>query len=175
MSISINKEQEAADLIESTVGNEIRNSGEVTVRQLKQMITWTYRNNVRRKRYLEQIERIDERALKYITKMVFKMSEELDLYKVKLLCCLEGIGPVMASVMLRFYDPRRYCVFGFRVWRQLLQDEKNNNRPENYVRLLKEIRKKTIETEENVRNIEVTLCKVDEESSKHARGQLTLL
>ena len=175
MSISINKEQEAVDLIESTIGNEIRNSGEVTVRQLEQMVTWTYRSNTRRKRHLEQIERIDERALNYVTKMVFKMNEELDLYKVKLLCCLEGIGPVMASVMLRFYNPRRYCVFGFRVWRQLFQDEKNNNRPENYVQLLKEIRKRAIETGENVRDIEVTLCKVDEESSKYAWGQLTLL
>lgn len=168
------------DLIELTIGNEIRVSGKVTVRQLEQMVTWTYRSNTRRKRHLEQIERIDERALKYITKMVFKMSEELDLYKVKFLCCLEGIGPVMASVMLRFYNPRRYCVFGFRVWRQLFLDEKNNqclNRPENYVRLLKEIRKRAVETGENMRDIEVALCKldIDKESSKHARGQLTLL
>lgn len=81
------------------------------MRQLEQMVTWTYRTDARRKHHLEQIERIDERALMYITKIVFQMSEELDLYKVKLLCCLEGIGPVIASVMLRVYDPQRYCVF----------------------------------------------------------------
>jgi len=103
------------------------------MRQLEQRVTWTYRTDARRKHHLEQIERIDERALMYITKIVFQMSEELDLYKVKLLCCLEGIGPVIASVILRFYDPQRYCVFSSRVWRQLFPDKKKDNRPESYV------------------------------------------
>jgi len=39
---------------------------------------------------------------------------------------LPGIGPAMASVILTFYDPKKYAVLDIHVWRELFGKEPKN-------------------------------------------------
>ena len=168
-------ENETADVVESTVGKEIRKSGEITKSQLLKMMIWRSEYVNRRHQDLDFIEKIDETALRHITKMALQLSEDLDIYKIKVLNSLRGLGPARASVILSFYNPSRYGVFNWRVWEQLFPDEGNSYSPEDYVRFLKELRKRSDETGVKVRDIEFALWKLDKESNSHSRGQSTLL
>lgn len=152
-------ETDVTDLVESSIGKEIRKSGEITKSQLLKMMIWRAEYLNLRNRNLGFIEKIDENALMYITKMVLQMPEEMDLYKIKILCSFNGVGPTGASVILGFYNPLRYGIFTWRVWRELFINEKILRSPENYVRFLKKLRKRANDTGEKVRDIEFTLWK----------------
>lgn len=157
---------ERTNLVESTVGKEIRKSGEVTKNQLIKMMMWRIKYLNLKNENLDFIEEIDENALMCITKMALQINEDLDIIKIKVLCIIKGLGPARASVILSFYNPLRYGVFNWRVWKQLFPDEKIKYFPEYYVRFLKELRKKSDDTGEKVRDIEFALWKLDKESSK---------
>jgi len=43
-----------------------------------------------------------------------------DMYRMNCLTTLEGVSPVLASVVLAFFNPKIYGVFDVRVWKPLL-------------------------------------------------------
>jgi hypothetical protein len=55
---------------------------------------------------------------------------------------INGVSPVLASVILSIYDPRNYGVFDIRVWQGLLGNAPANLfTVQNYLRLLGSLRK----------------------------------
>jgi hypothetical protein len=55
---------------------------------------------------------------------------------------LNGVSPVLASVILSFFDPKKYGVFDVNVWRVLLGNEPPNLfSTQNYLKLLAALRK----------------------------------
>jgi hypothetical protein len=90
-----------------------------------------------------------------------------DIYRVNCLTTLEGISPVLASVILAFFDPKRYGIFDLRVWRPLLGNASAGlYTPQNYIRLLEAMRKTAAKHNLDVRVIDKALYKksIDESS-----------
>jgi hypothetical protein len=71
---------------------------------------------------------------------------------------LEGVSPVLASVILAFFDPKQYGVFDVYAWRALLGNEVPNLfSAANYLRLLLALRKTAAKHNLDVRTVEKAL------------------
>ena len=76
------------------------------------------------------------------------------------LTLLEGVNPVLASVILAFFDPKQYCILDLAVWKALLGNPPANvlSTP-NYLKLLEAIRKTAAKQNLDVRVIDKALYK----------------
>jgi hypothetical protein len=73
---------------------------------------------------------------------------------------LEGVSPVLASVVLAFFDPKQYGVFDVYAWRALLGNEVPNLFSTiNYLKLLVALRKTAAKHNLDVRTVEKALVK----------------
>jgi hypothetical protein len=125
---------------EQSTGLALRNTGTISKDQLSSIIKWRYGDQ---KYYFSRVskilESVDEQEIKEVTQTALAMS--LDYYKMTLLCAIPGVGPVLASIILAFYNPHEYGVFDREVWNQLFPDEKANMSVDGYIRFLKGLRK----------------------------------
>jgi hypothetical protein len=79
---------------------------------------------------------------------------------------LEGVSPVLASVILAFFDPKQYGVFDVYAWRALLGNEASNLfSAMNYLKLLLALRKTAAKHNLDVRTVEKALVKKKLEES----------
>jgi hypothetical protein len=83
------------------------------------------------------------------------------------LTLLEGISPVLASVILAFFDPKQYGVLDTAVWKALLGNPPPNLlTTQNYQKLLAAIRKTAAKQNLDVRTIDKALYKKSLDESK---------
>lgn len=127
---------------EREIGNRLRDTGELTKADLVEIIEWKFEGLEGRKtRILNYVEDIDEQVLKLVSNLVFNLNRSQDVYKIKLLCAFDGIGPAVASTILTFFDPKNYGVLDIHVWREIFGKEKGNLfTAENYLKLLSKLR-----------------------------------
>jgi hypothetical protein len=64
--------------------------------------------------------RNEEEKVARTTGQVPCVHQDDDTYRLVSLTALEGISPVLASIILSFYEPERYCIFDQKVWKPLL-------------------------------------------------------
>jgi hypothetical protein len=77
---------------------------------------------------------------------------------------LEGVSPVLATVILTFFDPKRYGIFDAYVWKSLLGNEPPNlYSTMNYLRLITALRKTAAKHNLDVRLIEKALFKMKQD------------
>ena len=103
-----------------------------------------------------------------VSSQAFSMPED-DACRMNCLMMLEGVSPVLASVVLAFFDPKRYGVFDVYAWRALLGNEVPNLfATGNYLKLLLALRKTAAKHNLEVRTIEKVLVqkKLDEGKKK---------
>ena len=83
------------------------------------------------------------------------------------LTLLEGISPMLASVILTFFDPKQYGILDVAVWKALLGNPPPNllTTP-NYLKLLVAIRKTAAKQNLDVRVIDKALYKKSLEETK---------
>jgi hypothetical protein len=73
---------------------------------------------------------------------------------------LNGVSPVIASIILAFFDPKQYGVFDVQVWRALLGNEPPNLfAPQNYLKLLAALRKTASKNNLDARAVEKAFFK----------------
>ena len=83
------------------------------------------------------------------------------------LMLLEGINPVLASVILAFFDPKQYCILDVAVWKSLLGNPPANVlSSQNYLKLLEAIRKTAAKQNLDVRIIDKALYKKSLDESR---------
>ena len=80
---------------------------------------------------------------------------------------LEGVSPVLASVILTFFDPKKYCILNGYTWKALLGNAPPNiQTTQSYLVLLAAIRKSAAKQNLDVRVIDKALYKKGLDESK---------
>jgi len=153
---------------EREIGNRLRDTLELTKTDLIKIIKWKFEGLEGRKtRILNYIENTDEQVLKLVSNLVFNLNKSQDIYKIKLLCAFDGIGPAVASTILTFFDPKNYGVFDIHVWREIFGKEKGNLfTAENYLKLLSKLREIANKNRLEVRAVEKALFKKNYDESE---------
>lgn len=129
-------------LKEKELGDRFRRARELTKDDLVQVVEWKFKDLKGRKdRILGFITKNDDMRIRRISRDVFNSTLD-DSYKIDSLQMLHGVGPAIASTILTFYNPKEYGVFDIHVWRELFGKEPENLfTTENYMKLLKELRR----------------------------------
>jgi hypothetical protein len=129
---------------ENELGNKFRKAKFLTRNDLAQIVEWKFKDTSeeKKKRVLEAVAKNDETMVARISSQVFNITATEDAYRMNSLTMLNGISPVLASIILSFFDPKQYGVFDVHVWRGLLGNEPPNLfTVQNYLKLLTAIRK----------------------------------
>ncbi len=155
------KHQGWASQKEKELGTRFRRLRTMSKDDLIEVARWKFNNDeIKRNRILELVSRNDEDTVKRISSHVFNMPED-DACRINCLLMLEGVSPILASVILTFFDPKRYGIFDSYVWKSLLGNEPPNLYSTiNYLRLLTALRKTAAKHNLGVRLIEKSLFKM---------------
>jgi len=153
---------------ERELGSKFRKNKALSVKDLVAIAEWKFKSEPEKlARAMELVARNDEEKVNRITSQVLCLPQGDDTYRITSLTSLEGISPMLASIILTFFDPKRYCIFDLRVWRPLLGNASPGlYTPQNYIRLLEAIRKTAAKHNLDVRVIDKALYKksLDESS-----------
>jgi len=146
---------------EHELGAKFRKVKVLTCAQLAQVVEWKFNANPEKKtRALELVARNDEAMVARVSGQVFSLPQSGDSYRMNCLTALEGISPVLASVILAFFDPHQYGIFDISVWKPLLGNPPPNLYiTQNYIRLLAALRKTAAKHNLDARTIDKALYK----------------
>jgi hypothetical protein len=141
---------------EVEIGAKFRKGKVMTSQDLAQIVEWKYKDQENKKnKVLEAVGKNDEAFLMRISGQVFSVPSTEDAYRLNCLTMINGVSPVLASVILTFFDPIQYGVFDVQVWRALLGNEPPNlHTPQNYLKLLAALRKTAAKQNLHARTIE---------------------
>ncbi len=152
---------------ERELGAKFRKNKTLTCKDLSAVVEWKFKDDPQKKqRALELIARNDEEKVARITSQALSLPQADDTYCLNCLTTLEGISPVLASIILTFFDPHNYGIFDTRIWKPLLGNAPPGlYTPQNYIRLTTAIRKTAAKHNLDVRTIDKALYKksLDEE------------
>ncbi len=152
---------------ERELGAKFRKAGALTKADLAQVVEWRFRGEPdKRLRALELVARNDEAKVAQLSGQVFSLPQCDDAYRMNCLTMLEGISPVLASVILTFFNPHDYGILDVRVWKPLLGNPPPNLlTTQNYTKLLAAMRKTAAKHNLDVRVVDKALFKksLDEE------------
>jgi len=113
---------------ENELGAKFRKNKVLTRDDLVQIVEWKFKNasEDKKKHVLEAVAKNDEAVVARISSQVFNVPTGEDAYRINSLTMLNGVSPILASVILAFFDPKQYGVFDVNVWRALLGNEPPN-------------------------------------------------
>ncbi len=153
--------------VERDLGARFRRLKVMSSADLARVVEWKFSDDeAKRRRVLELVARNDESAVAGVSSRVFCLPVADDAFRMNCLMTLEGVSPVLASVVLAFFDPGQYGVFDVYAWRGLLGNEVPNLfSAVNYLKLLVALRKTAAKHNLGVRTVEKALVKqkLDEE------------
>jgi hypothetical protein len=141
---------------ERELGAKFRKNKVLTREDLVQVVEWKFKDQENKKgQVLEAVANNDDVVLARISSQVFNILGDEDAYRMNSLTMLNGVSPVLASVILTFLDPKNYGVFDVHVWRALLGNEPPNMfTTQNYLRLLTALRKTAAKNNLDARTVE---------------------
>jgi hypothetical protein len=141
---------------EQEIGISIRKNNEVSKNQILDIIDWKFSDKPHYIKRMKGIfEGVGDDEVREITKHSFQLT--FDEYKLKLLCSIPGVGPMLASILLAYYDPYKYGIFDQHTWNQLYPEEPRNITVDGYLKVLGELRKMAQEYKVPVRIIDQAL------------------
>jgi len=129
---------------EKEIGDRLRLTKELIKSDLNEIIEWKFegrRLEGRKRLELNRVANIDEQILKKVSNFVFNLDTNQDIYRIKLLCVFNGVGPAVASTILTFFDPKNYGVFDLHVWQEIFHEKLSQYSFLNYLKLLSKLRK----------------------------------
>ena len=146
---------------EQELGAKLRKAKVMTREDLAQIVEWKFRDDERKRaKVLEAISKNNDDVIENVSRQAFCVPGEEDTYRLNSLMMLNGVSPVIASVILAFFDPARYGVFDSAVWRALLGNEPPNLfSVQNYLKLLTTLRKTAAKYNLDARIVEKGLFK----------------
>ncbi len=153
---------------ERELGSKFRKAKALTKVDLAQVVEWRFKDEPEKKtRVSELVARNDETTVNRLSSQALSIPSCEDGYRMNCLTLLEGINPVLASVILTFFDPKQYAILDPAVWKGLL-----GNPPagllttQNYLKLLEAIRKTAAKQNLDVRVIDKAFYKKSKDESK---------
>ncbi|MGD0645644.1 MAG: hypothetical protein ABSA75_12130 [Candidatus Bathyarchaeia archaeon] len=153
---------------ERELGARFRKAKALTRADLAQVVEWKFREEPEKKaRALALVARNDEAAINRLSSQALSIPSCEDAYRMNCLTLLEGVSPVLASVILSFFDPKQYGILDAAAWKALLGNPPPNMlTTQNYLKLLAVIRKTAAKQNLDVRVIDKALYKksLDESS-----------
>lgn len=133
----------------------------LTREDLAQVVEWKFKGQEDKKcKVLEAIAKNEEENLARVSSQVFNVAGTEDAFRMNSLTMLNGVSPILASVILAFFDPKQYGVFDVNVWRALLGNAPPNLfTTQSYLKLLVALRKTASKHNLDVRTVEKALFK----------------
>lgn len=152
---------------ERELGARFRKLKVLTRNDLAQVVEWKFKEEPeKKKRVLELVARNDEATINRLSSQALSIPSCEDAYRMNCLTLLEGVSPVLASVVLSFFDPKQYGILDAAVWKRLLGNPPPNMlTTQNYLKLLLAIRKTAAKQNLDVRTIDKALFKKSLEES----------
>ncbi|MCL4429825.1 MAG: hypothetical protein M1167_03630 [Chloroflexi bacterium] len=146
---------------ERELGSKFRKAKALTCKDLASVVEWKFKDDAEKKaRSLELVARNDEANVARLTGQALSIPGCEDSYRMNCLTLLEGISPVLASIILTFFDPKQYCILDAAVWKATLGNPPPNMQTtQNYLKLLGVIRKTAAKQNLDVRVIDKALFK----------------
>jgi hypothetical protein len=146
---------------ERELGAKFRRAKALTSADLAQVVEWRFKDEPEKKaRVLALVSRNDEATVNRLSSQALSIPSCEDAYRMNCLTLLEGISPVLASVILSFFDPKQYGILDASVWKALLGNPPPNLlTTQNYLKLLAAIRKTAAKQKLDVRVIDKALYK----------------
>lgn len=157
---------------ERELGAKFRKAKVLTCSDLAAVVEWKFREELDKKaRVLVLVARNDEATISRLSGQALSIPSCEDGYRMNCLTLLEGVNPVLASVILAFFDPKQYCILDLAVWKALLGNPPPNLlTTQNYLKLLLAIRKTAAKQNLDVRVIDKALYKRNfDESNKSGK------
>ena len=174
-SAKYDKDQGWSAQVERELGARFRRRKVMSGADLAMVVEWKFKGDeAKRRRVLELVTRNDEAAVTRVSSQAFNLPVDDDACRMNCFMMLEGVSPVLASVILAFFDPKQYGVFDVYAWRALLGNEAPNLfSPVNYLKLLVVLRKTAAKHNLDVRTVEKALVKkkLDEAGVVENRSQ----
>ena len=147
---------------EQELGGRFRKTKTMTLQDLAEVVEWKFKDapESKKQRVLEGVAKNDPAVVTRVSGQVFCVPSGEDSYRMNSLLMINGVSPVIASVILAFFDPHEYGVFDVRVWRAQLGNEPPNlYTAANYLKLLASLRKTADKQNLDVRTVEKALYK----------------
>ena len=174
-SAKYDKDQGWSAQVERELGARFRKARVMSGADLARVVEWKFKDDeAKRMRVLELVARNGEALVARVSSQAFNLPGDDDACRINSFMMLEGVSPVLASVVLAFFDPERYGVFDVYAWRALLGNEVPNLfSTVNYLRLLVALRKTAAKHNLPVRTVEKALVqkKLDEAGVVENRSQ----
>ena len=174
-SAKYDKDQGWLAQVERELGARFRRTKVMTGADLARVVEWKFSGDeAKKRRVLELVARNDEASVLRVSSQAFNLPVDDDTCRMNCLMMLEGVSPVLASVVLAFFDPKRYGVFDVYAWRASLGNEVPNLfSTVNYLSLLAVLRKTAAKHNLDVRTVEKALVKkkLDESGVAENRSQ----
>jgi hypothetical protein len=160
-SAKYDKDQGWLGQVERELGARFRKARIMSRIDLARVVEWEFSGNeAKKRRVLELVARNDEATVVRVSSQAFNLPPDDDECRINCLTMLEGVSPVLASVILSFFDPKRFGVFDVYAWRASLGNEVPNlYSTVNYLRLLAALRKTAAKHGLDVRTVEKALVK----------------
>jgi len=146
---------------ERELGSKFRKNKALTCKDLASIVEWKFKDDAEKKtRSLELVVRNDEANVARLTGQALSVPGCEDSYRMNCLTLLEGVSPILASIILTFFDPKQYCILDTYTWKALLGNvPPNMQTTQNYLKLLAVIRKSAAKQKLDVRIIDKALFK----------------
>ncbi len=153
---------------ERALGSKFRKAKALTLADLAAVVEWKFNEEPEKKtRVLELVSRNALETVNRLSSQALSIPSCEDAYRMNCLTLLEGISPVLASVILTFFDPKQYCILDTAVWKAVLGNPPPNLlTAQNYLKLLGVIRKTAAKQNLDVRVIDKALYKKSVDESK---------
>jgi hypothetical protein len=146
---------------EYELGAKFRKTKVLATADLAQVVEWKFNGQEDKKtRVLEAVAKNDSAEVARISSQVFNFLGGDDAYRLNSLTMLNGVSPVLASVILAFFDPKQYGIFEVSVWKAAMGNVPPNlYTVTNYLKLLAALRKTAGKHNLDVRTVEKALFK----------------
>jgi len=156
--------------LEKEIEDMIRQKNFLTKEDLIKIVKWRFPkgSGKNRVRAINSLEQMDGSEIEKITGEAFEMEEESK--KIRKLCKIKGVGISLASCILTFHNPKKYCVFNTHVYDEIFKIETRPSNffslPDYYLEMLDEIRKFADKYDLTVRDVGKALFKKNCEERK---------
>jgi len=146
---------------ERELGSKFRKLKSLTCADLASIVEWKLKgDSEKRARTLTLVARNNEATVNRLSSQALSIPSCEDGYRMNCLTLLEGISPVLASVILTFFNPQQYCILDVAVWKALLGNPPPNMQTtQSYLKLLAVIRKTAAKQNLDVRVVDKALFK----------------
>jgi hypothetical protein len=146
---------------ERELGAKFRKNKALTCKDLASIVEWKFKDDAERlSRSLALVARNDEAKVSRLSSQALSIPGCKDGYRMNCLTLLEGVSPILSSVILAFFDPKQYCILEAYTWKALLGNiPPNMQTTQNYLVLLAVIRKTAAKQNLDVRVIDKAFFK----------------